>query len=51
LKPGFCDTTEGFSIDPYTLDEDNWTEGYVTVRNSGNSETGGTFPIPDAGQE
>jgi hypothetical protein len=31
LKPGFCDTPSGFSVDPYRLDEDSWTEGYVTV--------------------
>ncbi len=32
LRPGFCDTPDGFSIDPYSLDEDNWTEGYSTYR-------------------
>jgi hypothetical protein len=31
LQAGFCDTPEGFSIDRYTLDEDHWTEGYVTI--------------------
>ena len=31
LRPGFCDTPDGFSIDRYLLDEDNWTDGYVTV--------------------
>jgi len=31
LRPGFCDTPDGFSIDRYSLDEDNWTDGYVTV--------------------
>jgi len=31
LQPGFRDTPEGFSIDPYSLDEDNWTDGYVTA--------------------
>ncbi len=30
-QPGFADTPEGFEIDPYVLDEDHWTEGYVTV--------------------
>jgi hypothetical protein len=30
-QPGFCDLPEGFEIDPYVLDEDNWAEGYVTV--------------------
>ncbi len=28
---GFRDVPEGFSIDLYILDEDHWTEGYVTV--------------------
>jgi len=28
---GFRDTPEGFEIDTYTLDQDNWTQGYVTV--------------------
>jgi len=51
LKPGFRDTPDGFSIDPYTLDEDNWTEGYVTLSNSDNSETDGTLPRADAGPE
>jgi hypothetical protein len=32
LKPGFRDTPEGFTIDLYRLDEDHWTEGFVTVR-------------------
>lgn len=31
-QPGFCDTPEGFSIDEYPVDQDHWTEGYVTVR-------------------
>jgi hypothetical protein len=26
LKPGFCGTPDGFSIDAYTLDQDKWTE-------------------------
>lgn len=30
-EPGFCDRLQGFSIDPYTLNEDHWTEGYVTL--------------------
>jgi hypothetical protein len=32
LKPGFCDTPDGFSIDRYTLDGDHWEEGFITVR-------------------
>ena len=29
--PGFRDAPTGFSIDRYHVDEDNWTEGYITV--------------------
>jgi homoserine kinase type II len=41
IQPGFCDLPgvvepggddwAGFYITEYTLDEDNWTEGYITV--------------------
>jgi len=31
-QPGFRDTPEGFVLDQYTLDEDNWTEGFVTIK-------------------
>jgi hypothetical protein len=31
LQPGFRDRPDGFSIDTYTLDQDNWTQGYVTI--------------------
>jgi hypothetical protein len=31
-QPGFCDAPAGFAIDTYTIDEDNWREGYVTVK-------------------
>jgi hypothetical protein len=31
VQPGFRDTPTGFSVDEYTLDEDNWAEGYITV--------------------
>jgi hypothetical protein len=30
-KPGFSDSPEGFIVDRYVLNEDCWTEGYVTV--------------------
>ena len=30
-RPGFRENPEGFSIDPYELDKDHWTEGFVTV--------------------
>jgi hypothetical protein len=29
--PGFREAPDGFHIDTYELDEDHWTEGYVTV--------------------
>jgi hypothetical protein len=31
LEPGFRSASEGFSIDSYLLDEDNWAEGYITT--------------------
>lgn len=30
-QPGFQDTPDGFCIDEYVVDQDHWTEGYVTV--------------------
>ena len=41
-QPGFCDlpaladndrpgTAEGFHLDEYVMDQDNWTEGYITL--------------------
>ncbi len=30
-QPGFRDQSEGFMVDRYTVGEDHWTEGYVTV--------------------
>ena len=30
-QPGFIDYPDGFVIDPYTLDKDEWTEGFITV--------------------
>lgn len=30
--PGFRDVPAGFCIDECSLDEDHWTEGYITVR-------------------
>jgi hypothetical protein len=29
-QPGFCETTDGFHIDPYDINKDHWTEGFVT---------------------
>jgi homoserine kinase type II len=31
-QPGFRDLPEGFEMEAYELDEDHWTEGFVTVR-------------------
>jgi hypothetical protein len=50
LKPWFRDTLDGFSIDPYTIDEDNWTEGYYIYHYSDDSDKGGMSP-PDVGPE
>ncbi|MCP4118749.1 MAG: hypothetical protein GY737_25815 [Desulfobacteraceae bacterium] len=30
-QPGFRDAQDGFFIDKYELDKDQWTEGYVTT--------------------
>ena len=30
-QPGFRDVPEGFMIDRYRVDQDHWTEGYITV--------------------
>ncbi len=30
MQPGFADYPERFEIDSYELDEDNWTEGFVS---------------------
>ena len=30
-QPGFSDHPDGFHIDHYALDEDNWVEGFVTI--------------------
>jgi homoserine kinase type II len=30
--PGFRECPEGFLVDRYELDQDYWTEGYVTMR-------------------
>ena len=29
--PGFSDTPDGFHVDEYRVDQDQWVEGYVTV--------------------
>jgi hypothetical protein len=31
IQPGFKDQAEGFEISAYTLDKDNWVEGFITV--------------------
>ena len=30
-KPGFAKHPEGFLIEPFELNQDHWTEGYVVV--------------------
>ena len=29
--PGFSDATDGFHVDEYRVDQDQWAEGYVAV--------------------
>jgi hypothetical protein len=31
-RPGFKDRPEGFQVHPRRVDEDSWTEGFVTAR-------------------
>lgn len=31
-QPGFRETTGGFHVDRYTVDEDHWVGGFVTLR-------------------
>jgi hypothetical protein len=28
---GFCDSPDGFHVDEYSVDRDEWAEGFVTV--------------------
>ena len=37
-KPGFVDAPEGFLIDMYALDQDCWTDGYVTLTHGDQQE-------------
>ncbi len=46
LQPGFRDAPEGFTIDRYTLDEDNWTEGYITIRHERDGEENVEANVP-----
>ena len=34
LAPGFSDALDGFHIDEYQVDKDQWVEGYSTVANA-----------------
>ena len=34
LAPGFAEAPEGFHIDEYQVDKDQWVEGYVTLANA-----------------
>lgn len=29
IQPGFSETLDGFSVDEYPLDQDQWTEGFI----------------------
>ena len=31
LQPGFLDHPNDFTVDAYELDEDHWTEGFITT--------------------
>jgi hypothetical protein len=31
---GFCETQDGFHIDEYQVDKDQWVEGYSTLANA-----------------
>ena len=31
IQPGFCDYPDNFVIQPYVIDQDNWTEGYDSI--------------------
>ncbi len=33
-RPGFFDEPDCFTIDSYTVDEDNWTDGFVIIPES-----------------
>jgi hypothetical protein len=33
-QPGFADTPDGFHVDEYRVDQDQWAEGYATVANA-----------------
>ncbi|MFJ3308752.1 hypothetical protein ACIPSA_38060 [Streptomyces sp. NPDC086549] len=53
LLPGFADEPECFAIDEYTLDADEWTEGFVRVRPASQDRgplTGGPDSAVRAGQ-
>jgi hypothetical protein len=32
LNPGFSDTPDSFTIDLYEVDQDNWSDSFVTMR-------------------
>jgi hypothetical protein len=31
MLPGFCDSPYGFQAEAHTVDQDEWTGGFVTV--------------------
>lgn len=38
-QPGFRDYPEGFQIDEYQLDQDNWRDGFITAEEAAESLT------------
>lgn len=34
--PGFCNQPDGFIIEPYPIDKDHWTEGFVDLTSEDN---------------
>jgi hypothetical protein len=33
-RPGFADAPDAFEIDEYTVDEDQWVEGYISWKDA-----------------
>ncbi|MCO5165170.1 MAG: hypothetical protein M9894_02225 [Planctomycetes bacterium] len=53
-QPGFCDLPQGFTIDEYEVDQDNWTEGFVTVplkKTKARARSGREYPAVGSANE
>ena len=48
IQPGFHDAPEGFVISRYMVDEDHWTEGYVSITHEELMRERKTIVNPDA---